>query len=238
MLKLARSLIALVVVIGMTACGNDVTSSARIEAATGGTVSAGSHSIEFPGGSLTADTDVVVRTGNLADYPALEGARPQVLELLPAGTLLERAASVTVGAELIAATATSRVELRQLREVDGVASWRALEFTLDEAGDAHASVTVLAPIAVITSEATGAATIQGALTWGHDGSAVGGATLELWRAETMLTSTTTDAEGGYRFSDLEPGTYTVRGNPECPVEQSVSVAAGEMARVDLVVCGG
>jgi outer membrane receptor protein involved in Fe transport len=53
------------------------------------------------------------------------------------------------------------------------------------------------------------ATIVGRVLDAQGGLPVGGATVDLYRGETVVAETTTDSSGGYRFTNQPPGTYSV-----------------------------
>jgi len=231
------NVITLIAVFALSACSNESGGSGLVTVATGGTVLAGSHSVSIPPASLAADTEVVLQTGNLADYAPLEGASAQVLELLPAGTVLETPATVTIGSDLVGLDEGETVSIHQYRSVDGESFWAPMEFELQSGGSAAVPVTVFAPLAVVVQAASSMSTVQGTLTWAGDGSPVSGATLELWQGSVMLTTATTSETGTYSFEGLEAGSYSIQGNPECAVNESVSVPSGTVVTVDIAICG-
>lgn len=236
MIRTSRTSTLLLSLLFLSACSSEAVSSV-VPAAEGGTVTLGDHSASIPPASLAADTEIVIQTGDLADYAPLEGARSDVLELLPADTVLETPATVTIGAGLVSASEGQSVAVHQFRDVDGEQFWAQLEASPISGGGVSVAVTRFGPLAVVVTDADARGSLSGTMTWGGDGTAVDGATLELWQGETMLTTTTTDAAGMYEFSDLEAGTYSVRGNPECAVDESVSVGPGANVTRDITLCG-
>jgi hypothetical protein len=228
----ARLLLLSALVLLLAACGDD-RRSMTITAAEGGTVIASSHEIMIPPASLAADTAVMLSRGDTADYPAIPGDRGVVLKVDPEGTVLELAATVTIHGSEIGASAEESVGVFQL--VDG--GWSPLEHTRDtETGDVSTSVTVFAPIGIgITAPGEGG-TIEGTIAWG-DGTPVDMAPIELYLGDTLVDSTQSGADGSYRFEALEPGTYSIRVDYECTIDQAVGVATGMTVTQDLTLCG-
>jgi len=51
--------------------------------------------------------------------------------------------------------------------------------------------------------------VSGTITATSDGTGVSGVTVNLTKNGTVITSTTTDSNGNYLFTDLAPGEYTL-----------------------------
>lgn len=218
----------------LAACSSEGPTSTIIVAAEGGSVTTSTHDITIPAASLPMDTEVTLDVADPTGFPAVPGDRSVILRVDPEGTRLETAATVTIHGSQIGAAAEESVAVYQL--VDG--GWRQLEFSRDiETGDIVTGITYFAPIGVgITEVSEGGGTIQGTITWG-DGTAVGGAPLELWLGETQVQTTQSTGEGLYRFEGLESGTYSIRVMSECTIDQAVGVASGMTVTQDLVLCG-
>ncbi|MGE0787000.1 MAG: carboxypeptidase regulatory-like domain-containing protein [Sandaracinaceae bacterium] len=237
MTGLSRSIVRSLTALLLVACA-DSTASSLIVASEGGTVTVGQNTVQIPAGSLAADTEVVLMTGDLADYAPLEGARSQVLELLPEGTVLETPATVTIGADLVGASESDSIAIHQFRDVDGVARWSPMESSRQSDGSVDVPVTVFAPLGIVVTTSSGdTSTIEGTLSWA-DGSPVTGAMIELWMGDTMVDTATTGSDGTYSFTGLASGSYAIRGNPECAIDQGVTVPDGMTVTVDITVCGG
>lgn len=237
-IQLASALSALLFVGIASACGSTEPSTARVVAAEGGTVIASTHRVTIPAASLPADTDVTLETTSADAYPTLAGALPEVLLMRPEGTLLERAATVTIGGGFIDADAAARVSIAQLATADGVSTWQPLESSRDATtGDVTLSVTRFAPLAVVVIETSGGTGIQGTIRWG-DASPVAMAPIQLFLGTTAVTTVSSDAAGAFSFSDLAPGAYRIVVDYECMLDQAVVVTAGEVTTQDLVLCGG
>ena len=214
----------------LAACGNDTTG-ALIVADTGGTVTSSAADVVIPAASLGEDTEVMISVGEVADIPALENARV-ILDLQPRGTALETPASVTIYGSEIGAGDGERVEVFQL--LDG---WLPVEHEVGSGGDVTVSITRFQPIGVTVSEGPSGGTIEGTISWGS-GEPAGGAPIELWQGDSMITMVTSDDAGAFRFTDLQSGTYSLRVNYECQIDQSVGVAEGATETVQLTLCGG
>ena len=72
--------------------------------------------------------------------------------------------------------------------------------------------------------------------WG-DASAAPAAPIQLFQGASLLTTTTTDAAGGFSFADLSAGEYRIVVEYECHLEQPVTVTAGTTTQQNLVICG-
>lgn len=234
---------AILSVLLASACGGDDESPSGVQlvtASAGGTVQAGSSSVEIPPMALTADTEVSLEAANASSYPALEGARPSVLRLEPEGTVLARPATVTIGASLVGAGAGDEVSVRQLASGDGIMQWVPVESSRDaETGNVLVPITRFAPLAVVvarTGTPPAGLAIRGTLRWG-DGSPVDAAPVQLLQSDRVLTTTTTDPAGYFFFGDLSAGTYVVSIDYECMLSETVEVTS-ETAALDLVLCGG
>jgi len=129
------------------------------------------------------------------------------------------------------------VSVFQLRDVDGVTGWSPVESSSDaETGDVSVSVSRFAPLAVAVTEASSAAEIRGTLSWGS-GDPAAEAPVQLYQGDTLVTETTTGADGSFSFADLEPGTYRVVVDYECTIDEAVDVAAGDVEELALTLCG-
>lgn len=229
---------ALVSSIALAACADDAPSSALIAAAEGGTVTAATHEVAIPAMALATDLEVTLEAASASGYPTLENGRPEVLRIEPEGTVLERAATVTIHADFIGAGEGDRVSIVQLATADGVATWVPMESARDAAtGDVDVPITRFAPLGVVVVPSSGAAGIAGTIRWG-DASPADGAPLQLFRGTELLDSTTADAAGAFAFDDLAPGAYRIVVDYECMIDQAVTVTAGEVTTQDLVLCGG
>jgi hypothetical protein len=220
------------------AAGCNGSSTSAISAAEGGTVTASTHDVAIPAMSLATDTEVTVETADASGYPELEGALPEVLRIEPEGTVLEVPATVTIHADFTGAGADDSVSVYQLRDVDGVSTWSPMESSTDaETGDVTVSVSRFAPLAVTVTAASSAAEIRGTLSWGS-GDPAAEAPVQLYQADTLVTETTTGADGSFSFADLEPGAYRVVVDYECSLDEAVEVAAGDVEELTLTLCGG
>lgn len=213
----------------LAACANE-TAGAVIAADTGGTVSSDAADIVIPAASLAEDTEIMLSVGEAEDIPELENARV-ILDLQPRGTVLETAASVTIRGSEIGANEGERIAVFQL--LDG---WLPIEHTVGAEGDVTISVTRFQPVGVTVSEAPSGGTIEGTISW-SSGDPAGGAPIELWQGDSMVATVTSDDLGAFTFTDLESGTYAIRVNYECTIDQAVGVAAGETETVQLTLCG-
>jgi hypothetical protein len=228
-----------VVVLG--GCGSDGRAPVGdvVSAVEGGSVQSVSHDIDIPGMALGEDTEVTLSRADASGYPALPGARPDVLRLEPEGTELARPAQVTIHADFIDAGPGDGVSVAQLVTGDGAAFWSPIESEPMSGGSLAVAVTRFAPLAVVVTERpTGSGAIEGTLVWG-DGSPVTDAPVVLHGDDTPpLATVTTDGAGLFRFTDLEPGRYSLVVDYECSLERVVDVAAGTPTRADLVLCAG
>lgn len=217
----------------LVACSSEGPTSTIIVAAEGGSVVTSTHDITIPPASLTMDTEVTLDMADSSGFPTVPGDRSVILRVEPEGTVLEIPATVTIHGNQIGASADDTVAVYQLG--DGV--WVPREFSRDtETGDITTSITVFAPIGIGITEPGAGGTIQGTITWGGDGTPVGGALIELYQGDTQVQTTQSTAEGLYRFEGLESGSYSVRVNFECMIDQGVSVVAGMTVTQDLVLC--
>lgn len=223
-------------VLGLVGACSATPTTARISRATGGTVTAGTHSVVIPAMSLPTDTDVSLVTAPASTYLALENGRPEVLRMEPEGTVLEVAASVTIRADFIDAGATDTVSVFQLEMIDGV-RWRPLASERSPAGDVTVSVSVFAPLGVAVVPAATGSGVTGIIRWG-DATPVAGAPIQLYQGTTLVTSTTSSATGAYAFTDVAPGDYRVVVMYECSIDRAVTVTAGAPTTLDLILCGG
>lgn len=205
-----------------------------IVASEGGSVTADSHAVTIPAGSLAADTEVTLSTAPASDYPALAGSLASVLLLEPEGTVLELPASVVIEDGFLGVGSEASVSVWQLSRVDGE-RWTPIESSRDAgSGDVTVSVTRFAPLAVTVTEAPSGSSIVGTLSWG-DGTPVDGAPVQLAQGGSVLTTATTGADGSFAFADLTPGDYQLVVDYECMLEETVTVAAGP-TEVDLTLC--
>lgn len=206
-----------------------------IQASEGGSVSSGTHSVEIPAGSLTEDTEVSIATADITTVGALENARDNILLLEPEGTRLETAATVEIDASFIDADATQQVRIFQF----GDGEWIPQESSETSGGGRSVSVTYFAPLAVVVEDAASTGSIRGTLIWNGSGDPVTEQELILNGEGVTDLSTTTDAEGVFSFAELEPGTYTLTGGAliECPITETITVAAGEQSTPAFSLCG-
>jgi len=231
-----RKLLLPFLLLSLAGCSSSA--SGLITAAEGGVVSSDAAELTVPAMALASDTEVTVETASISDYPELENARSEVVRLEPEGTVLETPATVVVRADLIDAAPGARVTIHQLRDIDGVRAWRAVESVYDsETGDAEAYVTTFAPLGVVVEEVGATATVRGTLTW-SSGDPADGAPVELRDGDTVVHSTSTDATGAFTFTDVEPGSYTVHVMYECTVDEAIVLDAGETEDLALTLCGG
>lgn len=218
--------------------GCNGSSASTISAAEGGTIEASTHDVAIPAMALATDTEVTVETAEASAYPALENARPEVLRIEPAGTVLEVPATVTIHADFIDADAEEAVAIHQLQDVDGVESWTRLEASRDEAsGDVTVSIRRFAPLGVVVTEPASTGTIQGTIAWGS-GDPVAEGPVELYQGDTLVADTTTGADGGFAFADLDAGSYRVVMDYECSIDEAVTLEAGATEELTLTLCGG
>jgi hypothetical protein len=210
-----------------------------VSALEGGTVIVSTHAIDIPPMALEADTPVSLRASPATDYPALDGARPQVLVIEPEGALLAQPAAVTIHGEFIAAPEGAAVSVAQLTNGDGVTAWSFVESVRDsETGDVTVPIDRFAPLAVVVTEpAAGAGQIRGSIVWGS-GTPVAGAPIQLFRMDTRLVEQAADDSGNFAFGDLEPDSYLLVVDYECTLSRAVEVTAGGVAEVALTLCGG
>ncbi|MDQ3036429.1 MAG: carboxypeptidase-like regulatory domain-containing protein [Myxococcota bacterium] len=238
MIARLRLPLALLLCASLAACNGTAPTTARIVAAEGGTVTASTHQVAIPAMALTSDVEVTLEAVSAADYPALEGARPEVLRIEPEGTTLTRAATVTIRASFIGAAEGDRVSIAQLATGDGVSTWVPMESARDAAtGDVDVPITRFAPLAIVVIGASSAGGIEGTIRWG-DSSPAADAPVQLFRGTELVGSDVADAAGAFSFSDLDAGGYRVVVDYECMIDQAVTVVAGEIATQDLVLCGG
>ncbi len=229
---------ALLFVVIAASCGGDTPTTTRIAAADGGTVIASSFRVTIPALSLATDTEVTLETASADAYPALAGGLSEVLLMRPEGTVLERAASVTIGGDFIDAPTGANVSVSQLATGDGAPGWLPLESSRDAAtGDVTVSVTRFAPLGVAVVEASATGGITGTIHWG-DHMPVGMAPIQLFRGATAVTTTTSDAAGVFSFTGLEPGDYRLVVEFECMLDRAITVTAGANATTALILCGG
>jgi len=231
-----RKLLLPFLVLSLAGCSS--AASGLITAAEGGVVRSDAAELTVPAMSLAADTEITVDTASASDYPALENGRPEVVRLQPEGTVLETPATVVVRSDLIDAAPGSRVSIHQLRDIDGVRAWRAVESVFDsETGEAEAYVTTFAPLGIVVEAVAATATVTGTLSWGS-GDPADGAPVELRQGETVVATATTDAAGAFTFADVEPGAYTVNVDYECTIDEAITLEAGETEELTLTLCGG
>lgn len=231
MLRIHRALIALTGLLALAACSNETSGGAIIVAAEGGTVTTSAVDVSIPAASLAEDTEIsIVTSSSSEELPELEGLR-LLVELEPRGTVLETPASVVIRASEIGAGEGESVAVYQL--LDG---WLPVEHSERSGGDLEVPVTRFEPIGVVVREAPSGGAIDGTIAWG-DGMPVDGAPIELWMGDTMVSTTSSDANGAFSFADLESGSYSLRVDYECQIDQGVSVVEGDTASVMLTLCG-
>lgn len=227
----------LLLVAASVGCVGNAPVTTRVAAAEGGTVTASTHTVAIPALALAADTDVTLEIASLADYPALANARPEVLRIQPEGTVLERAATVTIRGSFIDAASASAVSISQLATGDGVRAWVPIASTRDAAtGDVTVMVTRFEPLAVVVVDAASGGTIQGTIHWA-DASPVPMAPIELHSGPSRVMMTTSDANGQFVFTGVAAGEYRVVVSFECMIDQAVTVSAGAPTMVALTLCG-
>ncbi len=220
------------------ACAGPAPTTARIVATEGGRVVAASHEILIPAGSLLADTEVTLVTAPASSYPALPNSLSEVLRIEPEGTVLERAATVTIDGAFIGAAAADSVSVSQLANVDGVMMWRPMESSRDAAsGDVAVSVTRFAPLGVVVVRPGATGEIRGTIAWG-DASPAAGAPVQLFSGATSLGTSVASETGAFSFPGLAPGEYRLVVDYECRLDRAVTVAAGAPTQVMLTLCGG
>jgi hypothetical protein len=233
---LRRAFVSLVVSLSLAACTGAQPVTMRVTAASGGTVTASTHVVAIPPLALASDTDVTLEVVSASGYPALEGGRDEVLRIQPEGTVLEIPAVVTIRADFVDAPASSTVSVFQLVAIDGPATWRPLEGARDPAtGDVTVSVTVFAPLGLVVRDAASTGEIRGTISWG-DGSPAAGAPLQLMSGTTVVATVTADTNGTFAFTGVAPGEYRVVVDYECRIDQPVTVTAGSVSPLTLVVC--
>lgn len=228
----------------IAACADDtrVGTPMLIAAETGGTVSLGAAQVVIPPNSLAEATEVVLMTSPLSALEPLENAVGEALLLLPEGTLLELAASVTLNVDPALLVEGAEVSVMQLVSGDGVMIWSMVPSELQSSsGSIIASVTRFAPLAVVveTSVVGGSGNvINGTLLW-TDESPVSMAPVYLLEAggASPLASTMTGEDGSFSFVDLTPGSYTIDIDFECPLSETVEVTAEAPTNVALTLCG-
>ena len=224
-------LVSVVTALFAVGCG-DTRSNSLIVAAEGGTVSVDATEVVIPAGSLVTDTEVSILVGGVGELPALDGLRT-VVRLEPEGTVLETSASVIVSGDTIGATEGQAVGAWQI--VDGV--WAPREHAIDAAtGDVTVPVSYFSPVGITVRDAPAGGTIEGTLAWGS-GELVADAPVQLFLGDTLVAETTTGTNGDFSFTGLDSGTYNVRVNYECMIDEAVGVAAGMTQTLALILCG-
>ena len=228
-MKPLRVLFAFALLLG--ACSESGPTTTVINSAEGGTVASATHTIDIPALSLASDTEVTLDMPAADAYPPVPGDRSVILTIEPEGTVLEIPATLVIHGSQIGASADETVAVYRL--VDG--AWAPREFSRDvETGDITTSITVFGPIGIGISAPVAGTTLQGTIAWG-DGTPVADAPIQLYQGDTLVQETTSNAEGLYRFEGLEAGTYSIRVNYECMIDQGVSVS-GDTVTQDLVLC--
>jgi hypothetical protein len=184
-----------------------------IHAATGGTVAMESDetSLNIPAGSLAIDTEITLSYGELSDYGALANARSRVLVMEPAGTTLSSPAAVLIDPGTPAIGATQTVTVYQwVAGVDG--GWsNPREAQVVSMGLVSTSVTYLAPLAIVVEDPvvgpTG--TISGSVFHIYTEQPLEGMSFTLLSGATEVDTAVSDAQGGFLFTEVPVGTYTV-----------------------------
>jgi hypothetical protein len=184
-----------------------------ILAATGGTVAmkGDETSLSIPANALAADTEVTLSYGELSDYGALTDARSRVVVLEPAGTLLSSPASLLIDPGAPAIGAEQIVTVYQW--VDGVdggwSSPRAAEVV--SLGLVSTTVNRLAPLAIVVEDpvAGPTGTISGMVIHMYTEQPLEGMSFTLLSGATEVDSAVSDAQGGFEFTEVPVGTYTV-----------------------------
>lgn len=198
-------------------------------------------SVNIPAESMAEDTLISLTLTRLDALPALESARAEVLKIEPAGLTLEMPAAVTL--EIGEPIKPEEEEISVMMLVKD--SWQALEGAqVVSGGLVSVPITTLGTLALVvkkrlTPVVPAGNMIKGQMIWG-DESPVSDTPLYLYQGETKLTEKTTDADGKFTFSDLTPGSYTIKTGDmaECPVEEVVQVTNEKPTVVTLVMCGG
>lgn len=239
--KLGLSMIA---VLCMTAGCADDTRMAEpmlITPEAGGTITLGANEVVIPPQALAAATEVVLMTSPLSTLEALENGVGEALILLPEGTILERAAVVTLPVDPSLLVEGAEVSVKQLVSGDGVMIWTDVAAELNAStGEVIVSITRFAPLAVVveTSVVAGGNIINGTIRWG-DEAPVGMAPVQLFESggASPLTSTMSAEDGTFTFADVSPGSYTIVVDYECLIEEDVTVTADAPTNVSLTLCG-
>lgn len=205
------------VAIGLVAgCGDDDggngTNGVLITAAQGGTVSMETDetSINIPPNALSEDTMISIEYGSLSEYGSLENARERVLEIAPEGLVLGSPASVLIDPGQPAISGGQIVTVVQF--IDG--GWSAEKpATVVSGGLVSASISVLAPLAVVVTTPTGpTGTISGTVIHFYTEMPLEGITFKLMSGAEELASATSDASGLFQFEEVPVGTYTVHAD--------------------------
>ncbi len=228
---------SLIVALSLTACADDrPATSVVVSAATGGTVSLGNTELAVPAMALANDTEIMLTTANKADFPELTGAQPDVVRIEPLGTTLEFAATLVI--DVSGAPSGASLSAAQLREIEGEMVWTTIATELPVSnGLATVSITTFAPLAIVSPPVVGGGNvIRGTISWG-DGSPAANAPIELYVGETKQTEILSDSQGAFQFADVSAGSYSLRVNYECTINEAVEVSASEPTVVTLTLCG-
>lgn len=146
-MKLRTTVLALLS-IALVACGSDAPDETTeiITVADGATIEVANATIEVPANAVSADTEVTVSIGSIADYQQLADARDLVIEFDPP-MALESSASIEIDIGDPAPLATDFAQLHQF--TDGV--WIGVDVStiIDEDGRVHSAINLLAPTAVV-----------------------------------------------------------------------------------------
>jgi len=204
--------IALAVAACGGAGGDDDSATVLITAAEGGSIEIDGTDtrVVIPADALGEDTEITISMGHLADYGAADDARDGVLVFSPDGIVLSRPAEITLNPGDPAVDGTELVSILQF--VDG--GWYPPEVSsaaIGSGGLVGASVSVLAPVAVVIKEAPQGPTgsIRGGVLHIYTEAPLAGIGFELKKDGVVLGTATSDTAGAFRFDGIGVGAYTV-----------------------------
>ena len=190
------------------------------------------------------DFDIIVVNGSDLDVPMTGNDYGDLLDETTSGGAMNTADFITggyndislntIGLSWINKTGITKFGLRSSRDINGNTPSSVIgeyvKISLYERGSGYQP-----KLTVNYREATGS--IVGRITYACNGTGIAGVTVNLTHNGSIVNSTTTDSNGNYTFTDVNPGDYYVKASKRGFWDNSTEVAviAGEITEVNMML---
>jgi len=190
------------------------------------------------------DFDIIVVNGSDLDVPMTGNDYGDLLDETTSGGAMNTADFITggyndislntIGLSWINKTGITKFGLRSSRDINGNTPSSVIgeyvKISLYERGSGYQP-----KLTVNYREATGS--IVGRITYACNGTGIAGVTVNLTHNGSIVNSTTTDSNGNYTFTDVNPGDYYVKASKRGFWDNSTEVAviAGETTEVNMML---